>query len=267
MSVSVSNVEELGKIRNSNVDDNGDALDTDTNSESNSIDVGMPGIFRYWEFYVLYSICLCAAGSWITFTDNTPQIIESASSNALHDYENNDVSTSMVAITSFGSVIGRLLGGFVVDYYASKCHCSLWLIVSPFIMTLTMSSLFFVGTNLMALRVGGLLVGISFGWHASVIVVSYKALWGTKYLSGNYSLFDTPNVVAGFVFSTWIFASIYDDFAEREKEEITYFKGLKCYGSDCYKWTLMICAGCSFIACILAIVHWRFTNKKRMRSV
>lgn len=110
--------------------------------------------------------------------DNTPQIIESALSDAVYDVENETLSTSVIVLTAFGSFTGRVVGGFLVDYFASKCHCSIWLIVPPLIMTLTKTALFFSGTNMWALRIGGFFVGMSFGWIFSLIVVLVVDLWG-----------------------------------------------------------------------------------------
>jgi len=135
--------------------------------------------------------------------------------------------------------------------------------MGPLMMSLTMSGLFVAGTNLMALRIGGLFIGVAFGWLHSLVVVSVSNLWGTKYLSGNFSLFDSTCAVGGVIFSTCIFASIYDQFAEAEKGEITYFIGSKCYGSDCYRYTFLICACSSAVALILSFINWRCTPKHK----
>ena len=86
----------------------GDDKDKDKNVGANSIDVGMPGIFRFWQLYVLYAICICVSGAWVTFIDNTPQIIEAASSSAEIDDENGAVSNSLIVITSFRFIANRL---------------------------------------------------------------------------------------------------------------------------------------------------------------
>ena len=235
----------------------------DRNVDSKQEDVGMPDIFSYWQLYVLYIIAGVVSGNAITFMDNTPQIVESASSDAVHDIENNTASTSVVAIISFGSFCGRICGGFLVDYYAERYHCSLWLIVPPLMMTVTQSVLFLRGDSLIVLQIGGLFIGFSVGWLYSLIVVSVSSLWGTAYLSGNFSLFDSATAFGGFLFSTWIFASIYDHFAEEEQDHIHYFKGTKCYGADCYRWTFLICSCSSFFALILSVLHWQFTPRTR----
>lgn len=84
-------------------------------------------------------------------------------------------------------------------------------------------------------------------------------------MSGNFSLFDSSVAVGGAIFSTRIFAKLYEQFAWEERERIEYFSGLKCYGSDCYKWTFLICACSSFVALILSVINWRCTPKKRKR--
>ena len=236
----------------------------DRNFGSKQEDVGMPDIFRYWQLYVLYIITAVVAGTAVTFMDNTPQIVESASSDALHDIENSKISTSIVAIVSFGSFCGRVCGGFLVDYFAKKYHCSVWMIVPPFIMTITQSALYFWGENVIILGARGLFIGISIGWLFTLIVVSVSKLWGNTYLSGNFSLFDSATAVGSLLFSTWIFASVYDHFAGEQKDHIHYFKGTKCYGSECYKRTFLICACSSFIALILSVVHWRYTPKDKI---
>ena len=87
----------------------------------------------------------------------------------------------------------------------------------------------------------------------------------SRYLSGNFSIFNAATTGANLLFSTVIFASIYDHFAKDEESDIQYFQGTKCYGSDCYKWTFFICACSSVVALILSILHWRLTPKKRMK--
>ena len=133
-------------------------------------------------------------------------------------------------------------------------------------MTVAQFGLFWF-TDLMALRIGGFFIGIAFGWHASTMVVLFKNLWGLKYLAGNYALFDSPNAFGGLIMSTWIFASIYEHFAEEEEGDIQYFKGTKCYGADCYKWTFLVSSGSTAVALIMAIVYWWCTPRKQIQSV
>ena len=197
-----------------------------------STDVGMPDIFKYWQFYALFYIKGAVSGAIVTFMDNSPQIIEAASSTSIDDIENSDISTALLAIISFGNFSGRLISGFVADHFAASFHSSFWLIGAPLLMTITLTAIFFSGTNLLALQIGGLFVGIAAGWVSTLFVVSVVDLWGKTYLSGNFAIFDLSQAIGGYVFSATIFASFYDHFANEEETDIQYYKGTKCYGAD-----------------------------------
>ena len=225
-------------------------------------EVGMPDIFRYWQLYTLFTVTAIITGAASCFTNNIPQIIESASSDAVHDNENSNISTSLVAIFSFGNFFGRICGGCVTDYFPSL-HCSFWLIVPCIMSAVNYSILFVSGGTLWILQIGGVLSGTSMGWVFSAVVVNCSDLWGTKYLAGNFALFNSATTLGNVLFSMLIFAVIYDDFAEMQQDRIHYFKGTKCYGSDCYKWTFLICAGASFVALILSVLQWKYTPKKK----
>eukprot|EP01084_Bolivina_argentea_P286077 490687_1 len=242
-------------------------INTDYHSNNKAIDdtinVGMPQIFGYWQLYLLYMINGIVAGTAVSYISNISQIIESASSTVVYDNENNGISTSLVAITSFGSFCGRVCGGVLVDFFSDKFHCSFWLIIAPFIMTITQIVLFFAGTNILIIVCGGFFIGVSVGWIFSLCIVNVTNLWGTKYLSGNYSLFDSAAAFGGTIFSTFVFGTIYDYYAKQERNTIHYYKGTKCYGQNCYKWTFLICACAAFFALILSIILWKFTSKSK----
>ena len=240
-----------------------DGANDDHHRDSNDQSIGMPDIFRYWQLYAMYVIIGSVNGTAICFIDNLAQIIESASSDAVHDIENNHITTSLLAIVSFGSFCGRIIAGFVVDY-VTWYHCSFWMILPALLMTVIQTVLFFGGTNVVVIQGSGLFIGISLGWMFTSLIVCVSDLWGTRYLSGNFSIFVSADALFVFLFSRVIFASIYDHFAKEQEDDIQYFEGTKCYGADCYKWTFLICGACSFVALILSVINWRHLEKRRV---
>lgn len=132
-----------------------------------------------YDIYSFFAITGIVTGTACCFMNNAPQIVESASSDALHDNENSTISTSLVAIISFGNFFGRICGGFAVDYFPTL-HYSFWMIIPSVCATLTYTTMFLGGSHMWVLQIGAVFVGISIGWVFSAIVVCVSDLWGTR---------------------------------------------------------------------------------------
>ncbi len=81
----------------------GRVADESVGRSADDRNVGMPDIFRFWQLYVLFAITGIVTGAASCFMQNTPQIVESISSDSVHNDENSKVSTTLVAIVSRGT--------------------------------------------------------------------------------------------------------------------------------------------------------------------
>ena len=157
-----------------------------------------------------------------------------------------------------GNFIGRIVVGWASDHYRHKLHRVFWMMLSCIGMCFTHLFIFFIGTNIILFFIAAICIGFSYGWIFSVVITSCSDLWGTKYLSGNYAAFDSAPAIGQLIFSNLIFAQLYQSQHKAIKDDDT-----KCYGSDCYKWTFLICSASCIIAFLMTMTLWVIVRRKK----
>ena len=220
-------------IQNADYDQN-----NDNKVEEIVEDIGLPAIFKTIDFWLLYLPFIIIAGSGLILIANAAQIIESAESSKNNDDTNDGVTTSLVTIISCGSFLGRIIAGTLSDKYIDKYHRVFWNIFSALGMCFSTFYIFMIGflfdgnsdLTVSLLLFGAFITGMSYGWIFSVTLASVCDLWGTKYLSGNYGVFDTCGAIGQLIFSNGVFATFYQ-YQGRNKEN----DGNKCYGNKCFQ--------------------------------
>ena len=223
-------------------------------------DIGMPEIFKIFDFWLMWIPFIIVTGSGLTFIANVSQIVESAMSDSNHDKTNESIVTSLVTIISIGNFTGRVIVGVIKDKYQYRFHTVFWNIFAAVGMCLSCLYMFGIGyvfdgnsdNTVIALFFGSFIIGFSFGWMYSIILIGVSDLYGTKYLSGNFGIFDMCGAIGQVIFSNGVFAPIYE-YQGRNKED----DGTKCYGNECFQYAFGICSICCVIAIIMFYVLWR----------
>eukprot|EP01083_Nonionella_stella_P052824 140002_1 len=225
-------------------------------------DVGMPQIFCTIEFWLLYLPFIIICGVGLVFIENVGQIIESASSTATSHVTNETMATSLVSIISVGNFIGRIVVGYLSDYYRYKFDRVFWMMWSCIGMCVCTLSIYFMGTSMAVFCVVALCIGISYGWIFVVTIATCTEFWGTRYLSGNYAALDSAAVFGQLLFSNLVFATLYEKEARHKP---IGGDNTKCYGDSCYKYTFLICSASCVIALIMSACLWIIVLNKRKR--
>ena len=154
--------------------------------------------------------------------------------------------------------MGRIVVGWASDHYRHKYHRVFWMMLSCIGMFFTHLFIFFIETNVTLFFIAAICLGFSYGWIFSVVISSCSDLWGTKYLSGNYAALDSAPAIGQILYSNLIFANLYESQHKAINGDDT-----KCYGSGCYKWTFLICAGSCIIAFLMTLTLWIIVKKKK----
>ena len=227
------------------------------NNPKDCSDVGMPQVLCYVEFWLLYGIFFIVTGCGLMWINNVSQIVESASETSDDDDNANDtVATALVSVTSIGNFTGRLFAGILSDRFRNRVCRVFWAQISCLGMCLTYTYLYFIGTTLYLFYFGAFAVGVSFGLIFTTTIASCCDLWGSKYLSGNYSTIDSAPCFASLTFATFIFGHFYDKKGEDEGD------GNKCWGHKCYQQSFLICIAASAVGLILSHILYRVVQNK-----
>ena len=242
-------------------------LENDNDDESSiesetTIDIGMPDILKTWDFWLLYISFIIVTGCPSTFNGNIAQIVESALSSSSDDDTHESIVTSLVMVISIANFAGRIFVGYISDKYIDKVHKTFWNMFATLGMCLTTLFIFGIGfvfdsndnktAMIIGLYVASFMTGFSFGWMYSIILIEVCYLWGTRYLSGNFGLFDFCVSIGQLLFSNGLFANLYQYEGRKLEHDDN-----KCYGGGCFAWTFLICSGCCLIAFVMNYVLWR----------
>merc|ERR1712154_494763 len=109
---------------------------------------------------------------------------------------------------------------------------------------------------------GAFIIGMSYGWIFSVVLSSVSDLWGTKYLSGNYAIYDSCTAFGQMIFSNGIFVSLYE-----HQGKIVENDGTKCYGNKCFQYAFLIASVSCLVAVVLTIKLWRMKAREMFCSL
>ena len=234
-----------------------ESINEEINIDEKDIDIGLPQLFFYIEFWLLYAIFFIVTGCGLMFLNNVSQIVESASETSNNDNNPNDtMAVGLVTCTSIGNFSGRLLAGIVSDRFRNRLPRVFWTLLSTLFMGLSYIYLYFAGTTLYLYYPGAFIVGFSFGLIFTTTIASCADLWGTKYLSGNYCMIDSAPMFSSLCFATFIFGTVYDNQAKNEHD------GNKCWGQKCYQLSFLICIGACILGFILSFILWRVVQTK-----
>mmetsp|Transcript_8939 Transcript_8939/g.14609 ORF Transcript_8939/g.14609 Transcript_8939/m.14609 type:complete len:288 (+) Transcript_8939:2-865(+) len=225
--------------------------------DTRDINVGMPQVFRYQEFWLLYAIFFIITGCGLLWLNNISQIVEAASEHSDSDDNANDlVATALVTASSIGNFSGRLSAGILSDRFRHRLPRVFWAQVSSISMCLSYVYFYLLPNEVQYFYPGAFMVGFSFGLIFTTTISSAADLWGTRYLSGNYAFLDSAPIFSSFLMATYVFSAIYTKQGNKEND------GNKCWGQTCYRLSFAICALSAILALILAFYLWRIVQKK-----
>lgn len=212
------------------------------------------------DFWLLFAILVCGAGSGLTAIDNLGQIGEA------QGYASSHIFVSLISIWSF---LGRIGAGWaseiiVRDYAAPR---AILLAVAQGLMAF--GHLEFAMSWPGSMYIGSLLVGFGYGCHWSISPATASELFGLKNFGALYNVLTIAVPIGSLIFSGVIAGTLYDKEAEKQKSGSlgaqvimgSNDEGLVCNGAICFQVTFIIMT----VVCIVGVVLNLVLTKRTYR--
>lgn len=218
------------------------------------------------DFWLLFWLLLCGAGTGMAAIDNMGQISES------QGYSNSSVFVSMTSIFNF---VGRLLGGYFSEIIARNHGLPRsWALggaqglmaAGHFVIAMAWPGTLYLGT---------LLVGTGYGAHWGIVPPIISELFGLKSFGVLYNFYTMATPSGVLFFSGFLAGYLYDIEAAKQNTAssalatILHHRTLSisamftststsCYGAVCFRSTFLVMTGvCIFGMFLTTILSMR----------
>ncbi|KAI5071259.1 hypothetical protein GOP47_0013510 [Adiantum capillus-veneris] len=207
------------------------------------------------DFWLLFLVLFCGAGTGMAAMDNMGQISQS------QGYSNSSVFVSMISIFNF---VGRLLGGYFSEILARNYGLPRsWALgmaqgmmaAGHFVIAMAWPRMLYAGT---------LLVGTGYGAHWGIVPPIISELFGMKSFGMLYNFFTMATPAGVLFFSGFLAGYLYDVEAAKQQigtstvalQSYTHLLGFtsasissSCLGAVCFRSTFLVMMG----VCIFGI--------------
>ncbi|CAM6082669.1 unnamed protein product [Calypogeia fissa] len=206
------------------------------------------------DFWLLFAILVCGAGSGLTAIDNMGQIGES------QGFANAHIFVSLISIWSF---LGRIGAGWASEIIARDYAAPRSILLAVAQALMAVGHFGFAMSWPGSMYVGSLLVGFGYGCHWSVVPATASELFGLKNFGALYNVLTIAVPTGSLIFSGLIAGPLYDREAEKQKDGLvgahvimaSNDEGLACDGALCFQLTFLImtviCVGGVFLNLVL----------------
>jgi len=110
------------------------------------------------------------------------------------------------------------------------------------------------------------LIGGGYGAVFSLTPIIISVVWGVENFATNWGIVATVPA-AGAAFWGIVYAAVYENAADKQKQKKGQPRDPLCYGQQCYAPTFWAMAGCVIVACGLITFAWRGPGGWRSRGV
>ncbi|MCO5600504.1 hypothetical protein L7F22_054617 [Adiantum nelumboides] len=202
------------------------------------------------DFWLLFFVLICGAGTGMAAIDNMGQISQS------QGYANPSVFVSMTSIFNF---IGRLLGGYfseilVRTYFLPRS----WAIgVAQGVLA---AGHFFIAMGWpTTLYLGTLLVGTGYGSHWGIVPPMISELFGIKHFGMFYNVYTMGTPAGVLFFSGFLAGYLYDIEAAKQQQTHHLLHNLAstsstCSGAVCFRASFLVMVGFCIIGMFLCAI-------------
>eukprot|EP00698_Gefionella_okellyi_P016674 TRINITY_DN4785_c0_g1_i1.p1 TRINITY_DN4785_c0_g1~~TRINITY_DN4785_c0_g1_i1.p1 ORF type:complete len:450 (+),score=100.14 TRINITY_DN4785_c0_g1_i1:158-1351(+) len=208
------------------------ALKSDSKQEI-LVDVGFPKLLTQPSWWLLWIAFAIGTGCGLMFINNAGSVIESMGTKIS--------PVILVTILSVSNTVGRLSVGLASDALIQYVGRAWFLLASLFIMCIAHAAL---AAQPQIVVYAAIPIGFAYGGVFSVTPTMISELFGVTHFgqnngwsllapaAGSFSL----NAVAGALYSKYVPAG-----------------ATKCLGSDCFRWSFVVCSSLCVLAMILAL--------------
>eukprot|EP01027_Heterolobosea_sp_BB2_P025624 GEZU01039325.1.p1 GENE.GEZU01039325.1~~GEZU01039325.1.p1 ORF type:complete len:652 (-),score=133.05 GEZU01039325.1:81-2036(-) len=199
-------------------------------------------IIRKVDFWVMFAIYFCGAGSGLTVFNNLGTLVFSlGGTDGIKDY--------LVMTIAVANCMGRLLSGIISDK-TSRWLARPWIIVSALVL-MALSQVFLAFSNLAMLYAAVSMIGLIYGCILSVTPAMVSEYFGAKNFGTNWQLFSFSTALASYLLSTLLASSLYQRNIINNNDPDAKNE---CFGTGCYRSTFLILSGISTVGTLGAIL-------------
>ncbi|KAL8159858.1 hypothetical protein V2J09_001395 [Rumex salicifolius] len=210
------------------------------------------------DMIILFIVTICSLGGTLTAVDNLGQIGKSLG------YPAKSITT-FVSLVSIWNYLGRVVMGFVSEYFLAK-----YKIPRPLMMTVMML-LSCVGHLLIAygpangLYAASVIIGFTYGAQWPLLLSIISEIFGLKYYSTLFNVGPVASPVGGYILNVRVTGGLYDKEALRQLAALGLErkKGeeLNCDGVQCFKPAFLIITAATAAAMFISLILVLRTRK------
>lgn len=215
------------------------------------------------DFWLLFAILICGAGSGLTAIDNLAQIGEAQGFASAH------VFVSLVSIWSF---LGRIGAGWASEIIARDYAAPRPILLAFAQGFMAVGHFTFAMSWPASMYIGSLLVGFGYGCHWSVVPATASELFGLKNFGALYNVLTIALPTGSLVFSGLVAGPLYDREAEKQKHGDVGVGGSivpmlrkdeesVCTGASCFEVTFLVMT----VVCIVGVALNLVLTKRTYR--
>jgi hypothetical protein len=183
------------------------------------------------DFWLLFAILFCGAGSGLTAIDNLGQIGESQGFASAH------IFVSLISIWSF---LGRIGAGWASEIVAKDYAAPRPILLAIAQGFMALGHFIFAMSWPVSMYFGSLLVGFGYGCHWAIAPATASELFGIKNFGALYNVLTIALPAGSLIFSGLIAGHLYDREADGAGT---------CVGKKCFELTFLIMT----MICVLGV--------------
>eukprot|EP00850_Spirogloea_muscicola_P007158 SM000035S13138 [mRNA] locus=s35:786407:788958:+ [translate_table: standard] len=201
---------------------------------------------RTSDFWLLFGIMLCGAGSGLTVINNLGQIGSSL------DYDNIGAFVSLLSIWNF---LGRLGGGLISEHFVRARGMPRPLLMAVMQLGMGGGHLLFASALPGALYPASVVIGMTYGAQWALMPATASELFGLRHFGTMYNWLACANPIGSYLLSVQVAGTIYDREAKRQGGSAPPTPGPPvCHGPHCFRLTFFVMATVCMIGACTAVV-------------
>eukprot|EP00850_Spirogloea_muscicola_P023882 SM000400S15605 [mRNA] locus=s400:18012:20578:- [translate_table: standard] len=201
---------------------------------------------RTSDFWLLFGIMLCGAGSGLTVINNLGQIGSSL------DYDNIGAFVSLLSIWNF---LGRLGGGLISEHFVRARGMPRPLLMAVTQLGMGGGHLLFASALPGALYPASVVIGMTYGAQWALMPATASELFGLRHFGTMYNWLACANPIGSYLLSVQVAGTIYDREAKRQGGSAPPPLGPPvCHGPHCFRLTFLVMATVCMVGACTAVV-------------
>ncbi|KAF5733718.1 protein NUCLEAR FUSION DEFECTIVE 4-like [Tripterygium wilfordii] len=223
------------------------------------------------DMLILFVATICGVGGTLTAIDNLGQI------GASLGYPKKSTST-FVSLVSIWNYLGRVVAGFVSEYFLIKYKFPRPLMLTMVLITACAGHLLIAFNVPNGLYVASVIIGFSFGAQWPLLFAIISEIFGLKYYSTLYNFGSVSSPIGLYLLNVKVTGHLYDKEALKQMAALgiqrKHGEELNCTGSECFRLSFFIITATTLFGTLISLIlvfrSWKFYKSdiyKRFREM